>query len=253
MLWHPFLLLVRKRLIATAILSLVAPLVAVSSGNFRSLGPINFLLGILVGGFLGWNSAGNRAAATRFLFTRPIPRLAVLLRPLMVAAFALIVFRLPTFLLLAGCLCLPAPVRSQFIGLPPSPLQVLATFASSCLAGVLAGLIAYAVMASKRLIVLSPKWLQSLIRFSALFFVLPLLFWGLRPPKQAGFGSIVAALTYPPSALLIVWPFLFAAMVLYCCWRIVQGIDELPESDHSAVAMRVNETIRAMRAARDAK
>lgn len=110
MLWHPFLLLVRKRLIAIAILALGVPVAVVLSGDVRSLvvisEAINLFLCILIGASLGWTSAKTRAAETRFLFTRPIPRLAVLLRPLIVASFAIAVFPLATFVLLsAGCAC----------------------------------------------------------------------------------------------------------------------------------------------------
>ncbi|MGC2110714.1 MAG: hypothetical protein WA655_14430 [Candidatus Korobacteraceae bacterium] len=271
MLWHPFLLLVRKRLIAIAILALGVPVAVVLSGDVRSLvvisEAINLFLCILIGASLGWTSAKTRAAETRFLFTRPIPRLAVLLRPLIVASFAIAVFPLATFVLLLGWLCLLPTARSRLVtmvetlpsasslGLHPSPLHVLATmhFASCYLVAVSGGLIFYAAIASRRWLALSPKWLRSLIGFSALFFLLPVVFWGLRPPGRAGFGAIANALAYLPSALLIVWPLAFAAMVLYCCWRIIQGIDELPGSDHSSVGMRVEETIRALRAARAAK
>lgn len=242
MLWHPFLLLFRKRLIATAILSLVvAILVAVLGGDVRShLVGINFFLCIPIGVYLGWTSAKNRAAETRFLFTRPISRLAVLLRPLIVASFAVAIFPLATFLLLLGWLCLLHTARSQLVGLYPSPLQVLATthFASFYPVVVSAGIIVYGLMASQRWLTLSPKWLRSLINFSALFFLLPVVFLGIR----AGFGAIAD-----------VWLFVFAAEMLYCCWRILRGIDELPEPGHSSAAADLEEKIRALRAAREAR
>lgn len=246
MLFRPFLLLFRKRLIATAILSLVvAILAAVLSGHVGRVVPINFFPCILIGGCLGWTSAKNRAAETRFLFTRPIPRLAVLLRPLIVASFAIAVFPFATFLLQLGCLRLLPHARSQLVGPHPSPLDMLGTFAFAYLAGVSVGLIAYALMASQRWLALSPKWLRSLMGFSALFFVLAVVFLGVRRPGLAGFGAIVGALAY--------WPIIFAAEVLYCCWRILRVIDEIPDRESSSAAMRIEETIRAMQAARAAK
>ena len=211
---------------------------AVLSGHVRSLVGINFFLCILVGGCLGWTSAKNRAAETRFLFTRPIPRLAVLLRPLIVASFAIAIFPLATFLLLLGWLCLLPPARSQPAGLYPSPLYVLARvhFASAYLVPVFGGLCVYTLLMSPRWLTFSPKWLRSLIRFALLFFGLPFVFLVLWTPRGANPA-------YLQSTFLIVWLFAFAAEVLYCCWRV---IDELTESDHSSVE-------EAIRAAREAK
>lgn len=237
MLRHPFLLLVRKRLIATAVLSLVAPLAAVLSGHVRSLVGINFFLCFLIGGCLGWTSPRNLAAETRFLFTRPVPRLAVLLRPLIVASFAVAIFPLATFLLLLGWLCLLPPARSQLVGLHPSPLHLFATihFVSAYLVSVSGGLCFYSLLMSPRWLTFSRKRLRSLIRFALIFLALPFVFSVLWTPRGVP--------AYLPLTFLVVCWFAFDAAVLYCCWRV---IDELPESDHSSV----EEVIRAARAAK---
>jgi len=236
MLWHPFLLLFRKRLIATAVLSLLAPLAAVLSGRVPSLVGINLLLCIPIGTCLGWTGAKNGAAETRFLFTRPIARLAVLLRPLTVASFAIAIFPLPTFLLRFGWLWLLPPARSQLVGLHPSPLHVLATIASAYLVPVSGGLSVYTVLMSPRWLTFSRKWRRSLIMFALFLFALPFVFSILWAPRGVPDDLQLT--------LRIVWFFAFAAGALYCCWRV---IDELPaESDDRSV----KELIRAARAAK---
>lgn len=273
MLFRPFLLLFRKRLITLAILSLAAAIL-VALTDLGHIYIIFLTFYFWIGVFLGLTPGRRRYAQTRFLFTRPIPRSAVLLRPLAVASFAIAVFPVAALFLLFGCLhlvhatVLGRPVAmvalvpsASGVGPQPSLVDLLATihFARYYLATLSIGLCAYTVMASARWFELGPsKWLRSLIVFPSFLMLLFIVSINGIAPSSLGtllflWPPIGAALNYLPSTSGIALHFAFAAGVIYGCWRVAQRIDELPQSDRSSAATQLEEAIRARQVARAAK
>jgi hypothetical protein len=261
MLFRPFLLLLRNGLGVTAILSLLAALLVVLT-DLRYIYIIFFYLYFLIGVFLG-RSRGY--AQTRFLFTRPIPRSAVLLRPLAVTSVAIAVFPVAALLLLLGCQHL---LHATALGRPaamvalipsasgvaqPSLVDLLATihFARYYLATLSIGLCAYTVVASAGWFTLSPsKWVRSLSSLPAFLIFLLIVSTNGIAPRALGTLLLLlpprgAGLDYLPSTSSIALHFVFAAGVVYACWRIVQCIDELPESGRSSAATQLEEAIRS--------
>lgn len=200
---------------------------------------------LCIGAFLG-RSRGY--AQTRFLFTRPIPRSAVLLHPLAVASFAIAVFPVAALFLLLGCLhqvhatALGRPVAmvalipsASGLGLQPSLVELLTTihFARYYLVTLSIGLCAYMVMASAGWFALGPsKWLRSLSTVSS--FLIRLLIVSTNGIVPRAFSTLLflwpprgAGLNYLPSTSGIALHFAFAASIGYGCWRILQRIDEL--------------------------
>ena len=92
MLVRPFLLLYRGRLIPTVILWLGAALVVLFSHSGAQIFGWYFFPCFWTGAFLGGWWQNN--TEVYFLFTRPIPRSAAVLRPLAIASFAIAVFAL---------------------------------------------------------------------------------------------------------------------------------------------------------------
>ena len=237
---HPFLLLYRGRLILILILWLGWPPVVLFSHPGALFSGWYFFPCFWTGAFLGgwWQNSRPFNREAYFLFTRPIPRSAVILRPLAIACFAIAVFAI-----------LPLGWR---IFAPTHSARFY-------LAGASIGLCGYTLAMSRRWLGLSPnRGLRILgglfgltlpLSICAGLFALPpdplsllfdsafLRFLFLWTPSRSG-GS------YLPSIMGIVLHFACAAGVLYGCWRMIQGIDELPEPGHSSV----EEVIRAARA-----
>lgn len=231
MLWYPFLLLVRKRLIATAILSLVVAILAAHTDN---AGTLFFFVCILLGIFLGSTGVDRGIAEMRFLLTRPIPRLAAFLRPFAIGAFAIALFPLVTFLLMLGL---------RYLGTHLSRPSVVATMdlARAYRTDVQVSLIAYAVIALGRWEALSQKWIRALASYSGLLFLGGLF---LLRPWRSSRGAVEYLLL---SIILIAG----LCSSLYGAWRVLQSIDELPEPGHFST--NIEEKIRALRAAREAR
>lgn len=101
-------------------------------------------------------------------------------------------------------------------------------------------LVAYVSMSLVRWEAFGPKWIRSLVVWPGLFF-LGGMFW-LRPWRLSSGAGI--------DYLLL--SIIFSVVVfgqLYGPWRVVRGIDEVPDPSHSP-ALDMAERIRAMREAR---
>jgi hypothetical protein len=240
MLFRPFLLLYRGRLIATLIFWLGGSLVVLFSHSGAQLFGWYFFPCFWTGAFLGgwWQNSRPFNREAYFLFTRPIPRSAVILRPLAIACFAIAVFAIlplgrrifaPTHsarFYLGGVsigLCgYTLAVSRRWLGLSSNlGLRILGgLFGLTLPLSICAGLFALPPDP------LSPLFDSAFLRF--------LFLW--TPSRSSG--------SHLPSIMGIVLHFAFAAGVLYGCWRMIQGIDELPEPSHSSV----EEIIRAARA-----
>ncbi|MBB5063912.1 hypothetical protein [Granulicella mallensis] len=204
------------------------------------------LIGIVLGLNFGvaYSQTNAFAGHTRFLLTRPILRAAALLVPLAVASVAIAVIPLLAVLLLLGWLRLVhAPSLGHLLAtiqqmpavaaLGPHPtffgLLGAIDFPRRYLAGISIGLCFYAVMASQRwLFISSNKKLRilgaippALVYFPAFSFF-----------KQHYLATIIflsvnrsAALTYVPSTLGIALHFVFAAAIVFGCWRILHTVE----------------------------
>lgn len=221
MLVRPFLPLYRGRLILTLIFWMGWSLVVLFSPSGGRFFGWHFFPCFWTGAFLGgwWQSRGSFNTEAYFLCTRPIPRSAVVLRPLAIASFAIAVFA-------------ALPLR----------WRALATihFAGFYLAAVSSGLCGYALAVSRRWLELSPKprlqILSSLVGVTlslsiiAGVFALPphplsllydsafFRFLFLWAPSELGGSEL-------PSIMGIALHFGFAAAVLHGCCRIVQHIE----------------------------
>ncbi len=245
MLLRPFLLLYRGRLILTLIFWLGWSLVVLFSPSGAQFFGWHFFPCFWTGAFLGgwWRNRGSFKTKVHFLFTRPIPRSAVVLRPLAIASLAIGVFA-----------ALPlgwrvfAPVHS----------------ARFFLAGVSIGLCGYALAASQRWLELSPNRDQQILggiigvtlALSIIvgLFALPpdplsllydsafLRFLFLWTPTRLGGSDL-------PSLIGIALHFGFAASVLYGCLHVLQHIEL---SGYSA-REEFEEKLRALQAAREAR
>jgi hypothetical protein len=243
MLVRPFLLLYRGRLILTLILWLGWSLVVLFSHSGAQFFGWHFFPCFWTGAFLGgwWQNKESFNTRVYFLFTRPILRSAVVLRPLAVASFAIAVFA-----------ALPL---------------LLATIHFACfyLAAVSSGLCGYALAVSRRWLELSPKpRLQILgglvgatliLSISAGLFAIPphplsllydsafFRFLFLWAPSGLGGSS------YLPSIMGIALHFAFAAGVLNGCWHVVQHIELSGYPAHG----ELEEKLLALQAARTAR
>ena len=203
-----------------------------------------FVVCFWTGAFVGsvWPKSGSSVGVEiRFLFTRPIPRSAVILRPLAIASFATAVF-----------------------AITPLGWRVLAIdFVRFYLAAVSIGLCGYALAVSQRWLELSPnKGLRMLDGIVGLFLYLPVWLSFLQYLLPWLFNSAPvrllllwapsrADLEYVPSTTGIALHFAFAAGVLYGCWRILQHIElsgYSSRADDSWAAIRASQAARAARA-----
>jgi hypothetical protein len=272
MLIRPYFLLYRWRLLAAAIFSLLFAVLAFSSTSAQGLfdfrifwdrycgcpldpkdarilaNPFeftSFILPIILGisaGFAGAATPGLQGN-TRFLLTRPTPRITLILQPLLLSALALAILPSVGWLLLLGWLKLVhAPALGHLLALVkmvpsasnlgprPSFLQVMSALhmGRRFVAGLSVGLSLYAIFASQRWLMLDPNprlrglgmSVFVLIYVPSMRLISPrygaaILLW---PPKGASLG-------YLPSNLGIALHFIVAVGVLFGSWRLLQRVE----------------------------
>jgi hypothetical protein len=269
---RPYLLIYRKRLVVAAIVSLLSAILVVfitsadsltdigvfwhhvcgcplSPGHARMLiQPFNItslFLPIILGMFAGFAAARTPGLQGHvlFLLTRPQPRRALILQPLLVAAGALAILPALGWLLLLGWLWMVhAPSlgylaelarmvpSASHLGPHPSFLAFLMALnmGRRYLAAFSVGLSLYAFFAVQRWLVLSPDprlrilgSLQFLVMFAPAWHVVNsnvfvrIMLWSPR-------GS---SLSYLPSNLDIMLHFVFAGSVLYGSWKLLQSVE----------------------------
>lgn len=210
MLLRPYLMLYRKRLIGVAVISVLFPLLALFITSAESLLDVRVLwdhfcgcpldptdasillepfffnsimFPIILGFSVGFAAVPTPGlqGETRMLLTRPIPRYALIVQPLLVAGLALGVLPVMGWLLLLGWLRLVhAPALGHLLalvemapaaaslGAHPSFLAVLAAthMGQRYLAALSVGLCLYAIFASQRWLLLQPN---TRLRLLALF------------------------------------------------------------------------------------
>lgn len=256
MILRPHFLLLRGRLFIAALIALVAVFLIISDTSGSSLFDIGVLgregcgcpldpsdtrrllnaaiVFLIVGALLDFPlfpAKQGGPGASRFLLTRPIPRLHVLLAPFLICAIAIAILPGLAWLLLLGWMHLVhAPALGHLISLlelvpAAGALGPHPTFASLAaathlsrfyLAGISLGLDAYVIACSARWTPHSPrnwiKWLGLLSSFIlfASFGMLPLI--GRWLPNSLLFVlPHDSAFTYVPSSEAIALHFAFAA------------------------------------------
>jgi hypothetical protein len=179
---------------------------------------------------------------TRFLLTRPVGKIALLLTPVILATAAIVVLPATALLLLLVWLqVVHAPALGHLvevarlipnaaaIGDHPSLMTVLSAihYARYYAASVSVGICFFAVYYAQRWWMQSQhKWLRvSSVFVPALLPTLPgLLNFGLRDHFR-WILMMNKDLSTPPSALMIGLHLLFAAVCLGSCWRIAQRVE----------------------------
>ncbi|AEU38578.1 hypothetical protein [Granulicella mallensis] len=201
----------------------------------------------LVGFFMGLSLKGSNALSsssnTLFLLTRPVSRASVLLAPLAVATAAVAVFPLLGWLLLLGWLRLVhAPSLLHLLAilqrlpaaaaLGPHPrlfdLLSAIEFPRRYLASIALGLCGYTLTASQRWLMTSPNHkLRALGILPNLIGVLSLV---RGPAKRISNAIFMVSghngpLNYAPSNLSIALHFVFAAAIVFGCWRLLRKVE----------------------------
>ena len=269
---RPYLLIYRNRLIVAAIATLLSAILVlfisaadsltdigvfwhhvcgcpispghahmlVQSFNFTALF-LPFILAMNAG------SAGARPPVFQrdvlFLLTRPQPRRALILQPLLVAASALAILPALSWLLLLGWLrMVHAPSLGYLVALTemipsashlgPHPslltLMLALNMGRRYLAAFSVGLSLYAFLAVQRWLLLSPSprlrmlgSLQFLVIFAPASHIVSFgVFGAIMLWSPSG-----SSLSYLPSNLGIMLHFAFAGAMLYASWRLLQHVE----------------------------
>jgi hypothetical protein len=252
-----WLLLYRKRLIASAIFALLANALvlygtspcgcdpnALDPNDARTLlqpfvlatFPIAVILGMSL---LAQGNLNGIPGTSLFLLTRPIPRRALILQPLLIAAIALAILPPLSWLVILAALKPFHPIWLNYtltlthlipsvaaLGPDPSLAALISAMhlVRAWVASLSTGLCLYTLFAAQRWILLTTRKSYSLLAVLPLFLLLvvgPLLTRPGRPLTALLFLTTPASqpLTYIPSLLAIALHLAFAALILALCWR----------------------------------
>jgi hypothetical protein len=213
---------------------------------FATFASVAFLIGYILG--IGMEITTTGATASRgntpYFFSRPITRASVLFVPLALAAVAVVTLPILATLLLLGWLNLVrAPALAHLLavmqqipavaslGPHPSLFSFLGAiaFLPRVLAALSIGLCTYALLASQRWFSLSSNpWVKFL---GTMMMTFPVLFFPIMKMFDTHFLSRLLLMPgasnpfYVPSIPDIALHFVFAAAILFSCFRLNQRAD----------------------------